>query len=125
LNDSELLKGLICFLNRAESIDLPWAALTVRNHSDCIFSYQEAFSGFKVRRDYLCDNLTRYKRMRFSAYTINPEIKRSISESGFTRPTDIQFKAIPPILVGDDVLAIAQTGTGKTAAFAIPVLHSC
>ena len=42
---------------------------------------------------------------------------------GFKRPTDIQFKAIPSILKGDDVLAIAQTGTGKTAAFAIPVLH--
>lgn len=42
---------------------------------------------------------------------------------GFKRPTDIQFKAIPPILKGEDVLAIAQTGTGKTAAFAIPVLH--
>lgn len=41
---------------------------------------------------------------------------------GFRRPTDIQFKAIPPILKGDDVLAIAQTGTGKTAAFAIPVI---
>jgi len=61
--------------------------------------------------------------MKFSAYNISPEIKQSISESGFTRPTDIQFKAIPPILNGDDVLAIAQTGTGKTAAFVIPVLH--
>jgi len=42
---------------------------------------------------------------------------------GFRRPTDIQFKSIPPILKGEDVLAVAQTGTGKTAAFAIPVLH--
>lgn len=42
---------------------------------------------------------------------------------GFRRPTDIQFKAIPPILKGEDVLAIAQTGTGKTAAFAIPIVH--
>lgn len=41
---------------------------------------------------------------------------------GFNRPTDIQFKSIPPILKGEDVLAIAQTGTGKTAAFAIPVI---
>ncbi|NVO18083.1 MAG: DEAD/DEAH box helicase [Bacteroidetes bacterium] len=61
--------------------------------------------------------------MKFTSYNIDPEIKKSISESGFTRPTDIQFKAIPPILNGEDVLAIAQTGTGKTAAFAIPVLH--
>ncbi len=42
---------------------------------------------------------------------------------GFKRPTDIQFKSIPSILKGEDVLAIAQTGTGKTAAFAIPILH--
>ena len=42
---------------------------------------------------------------------------------GLKRPTDIQFKSIPPILKGEDVLAIAQTGTGKTAAFAIPILH--
>lgn len=42
---------------------------------------------------------------------------------GLRRPTDIQYKAIPSILRGEDVMAIAQTGTGKTAAFAIPVLH--
>ena len=42
---------------------------------------------------------------------------------GFRRPTDIQYKAITPILKGEDVLAIAQTGTGKTAAFGIPIIH--
>jgi ATP-dependent RNA helicase RhlE len=46
-----------------------------------------------------------------------------LTAMGLRRPTDIQFKAIPPILNGEDVLAIAQTGTGKTAAFAIPILH--
>jgi ATP-dependent RNA helicase RhlE len=61
--------------------------------------------------------------MKFEEYRIAPEIKRSLEEQGFKRPTDIQFKAIPSILKGEDVLAIAQTGTGKTAAFAIPVLH--
>ncbi|UYQ94706.1 DEAD/DEAH box helicase [Chitinophaga horti] len=61
--------------------------------------------------------------MKFEQYNISPEIKRSLEDLGFKRPTDIQFKAIPSILNGDDVLAIAQTGTGKTAAFAIPVLH--
>jgi ATP-dependent RNA helicase RhlE len=60
--------------------------------------------------------------MKFSDYRIAPEIKKSLEESGFRRPTDIQFKAIPSILKGEDVLAIAQTGTGKTAAFAIPVI---
>lgn len=62
--------------------------------------------------------------MKFEEYSIADGIKTSISKLGFKKPTDIQFKSIPPILRGDDVLAIAQTGTGKTAAFAIPVLHT-
>lgn len=61
--------------------------------------------------------------MKFEEYHILPEIKQSLNEMGFKRPTDIQFKAIPNILNGEDVLAIAQTGTGKTAAFAIPIIH--
>ncbi|NQU34025.1 MAG: DEAD/DEAH box helicase [Bacteroidetes bacterium] len=61
--------------------------------------------------------------MKFEDYRISPEIKRSLKELEFKRPTDIQYKAIPPVLKGEDVLAIAQTGTGKTAAFAIPVIH--
>ncbi|MCG8410884.1 MAG: DEAD/DEAH box helicase [Bacteroidales bacterium] len=61
--------------------------------------------------------------MKFEDYRIAEGIKRSISKLGFKKPTDIQYKAIPPILKGEDVLAIAQTGTGKTAAFAIPILH--
>ncbi|HMX41170.1 MAG TPA: DEAD/DEAH box helicase [Saprospiraceae bacterium] len=61
--------------------------------------------------------------MKFEDYRISATIKRNLDELGFRRPTDIQYKAIPPILKGEDVLAIAQTGTGKTAAFAIPILH--
>ncbi|WP_119079824.1 DEAD/DEAH box helicase [Chitinophaga alhagiae] len=61
--------------------------------------------------------------MKFEQYRIAEEIKRSLEDLGFKRPTDIQYKAIPSILKGDDVLAIAQTGTGKTAAFAIPILQ--
>ncbi len=61
--------------------------------------------------------------MKFEEYSISFEIKKNLEKQGFRRPTDIQFKAIPPILKGEDVLAIAQTGTGKTAAFAIPVIH--
>ena len=62
--------------------------------------------------------------MKFEEYRIADGIKRSISKLGYKKPTDVQFKSIPPILRGEDVLAIAQTGTGKTAAFAIPVLHT-
>jgi len=61
--------------------------------------------------------------MKFDDYRIEPEIKRNLAAMGLRRPTDIQFKSIPPILNGEDVLAIAQTGTGKTAAFAIPIVH--
>ena len=60
--------------------------------------------------------------MKFDDYRISDEIKKSLNKLGFRKPTDIQFKAIPPIMKGEDVLAIAQTGTGKTAAFAIPIL---
>lgn len=61
--------------------------------------------------------------MKFDDYRIAAEIKQNLQTLGFKRPTDIQFRAIPPILNGEDVMAIAQTGTGKTAAFVIPVLH--
>ena len=60
--------------------------------------------------------------MKFDDYRISSDIKRNLETLGFRRPTDIQYKAITPILKGDDVLAIAQTGTGKTAAFAIPII---
>jgi len=61
--------------------------------------------------------------MKFEDYHIDARLKESLMNLGFKRPTDIQFRAIPSILNGEDVMAIAQTGTGKTAAFAIPALH--
>lgn len=62
--------------------------------------------------------------MKFSDYRFAPEIKENLEKLGFVRPTDIQYKSITPILAGEDVLAIAQTGTGKTAAFVIPIVNS-
>jgi ATP-dependent RNA helicase RhlE len=61
--------------------------------------------------------------MKFEEYEIVDSIKSNILAEGYKKPTDIQFKSIPAILNGEDVLAIAQTGTGKTAAFAIPIIH--
>lgn len=61
--------------------------------------------------------------MKFEDYHISRKIKDSLTELEFRRPTDIQYKAITPILKGEDVLAIAQTGTGKTGAFVIPTLE--
>ncbi|NPD45944.1 MULTISPECIES: DEAD/DEAH box helicase [unclassified Lentimicrobium] len=61
--------------------------------------------------------------MKFEDYNFSEEVKMSIGKLGFKKPTDIQYKTIPHILKGEDVLAIAQTGTGKTAAFAIPIIE--
>ncbi len=61
--------------------------------------------------------------MKFHQYPIAEELKERLAELGLVKPTDIQFKAIPHILDGEDVLGIAQTGTGKTAAFVIPILN--
>jgi ATP-dependent RNA helicase RhlE len=60
--------------------------------------------------------------MKFEDYNINEGLKKNIAKLGYIKPTDIQFKSIPAIQKGEDVLAIAQTGTGKTAAFAIPII---
>lgn len=62
--------------------------------------------------------------MKFEKYHLSDELMRNLHNQGFFRTTDIQFKAIPSILAGEDVLAIAQTGTGKTAAFAIPIIEN-
>lgn len=55
---------------------------------------------------------------------LQPVIQDNIKTLGYNRPTDIQFKAIPHVLQGEDIMAIAQTGTGKTAAFAIPAVSN-
>lgn len=61
--------------------------------------------------------------MNFSDLGLEPELMRAISEKGYDTPTPIQAKAIPAVLSGRDVLAGAQTGTGKTAAFVLPLLQ--
>jgi ATP-dependent RNA helicase RhlE len=61
--------------------------------------------------------------MTFEELKITRQFLNAIEDSGFTKPSPIQEKAIPPIAGGQDVIGIAQTGTGKTAAFALPVLQ--
>jgi ATP-dependent RNA helicase RhlE len=61
--------------------------------------------------------------MPFSSFGLHPDLLRGVKELGFTRPTPIQNDAIPPALAGKDILACAMTGSGKTAAFILPILH--
>jgi ATP-dependent RNA helicase RhlE len=61
--------------------------------------------------------------MSFSLLGLSAGIQRAITEQGYQEPTPIQRKVITPILQGRDLLAAAQTGTGKTAAFTLPLLE--
>ena len=60
--------------------------------------------------------------MSFSVLGLDAKILRAVTEAGYTEPTPIQTAAIPPIIAGNDLIGIAQTGTGKTAAFTLPIL---
>jgi ATP-dependent RNA helicase RhlE len=59
----------------------------------------------------------------FSHFKLHPDLLRGLKDLGFSRPTRIQAEAIPPALEGRDLLACAMTGSGKTAAFLLPILH--
>ena len=61
--------------------------------------------------------------LNFESFSLHPDLERGIANLGFTRPTAIQRDGIPPALQGKDVLGCAMTGSGKTAAFALPILH--
>ena len=60
--------------------------------------------------------------MSFNNFELSPEVVRGTQAMGFTEPTPIQLRAFPIILAGKDLIGTAQTGTGKTAAFALPIL---
>ena len=62
-------------------------------------------------------------RMPFTNFGLGKEILRAIQKAGYARPTPVQTAAIPKVMQGHDLIAIAQTGTGKTAAFVLPMLH--
>ncbi len=59
----------------------------------------------------------------FAALDLNPKLLEALAREGYTTPTPIQAQAIPHLLLGRDLLGLAQTGTGKTAAFLLPILH--
>src|SRR5438876_12319128 len=60
--------------------------------------------------------------MKFSELGLPPELLQAVADAGYSTPTPIQEKAIPIVAQGRDVLGCAQTGTGKTAAFALPMI---
>src|SRR5438067_6909584 len=60
--------------------------------------------------------------MPFNQLGLDAKILHAVQEAGYTEPTPIQSAAIPPIIAGHDLIGIAQTGTGKTAAFTLPIL---
>lgn len=62
--------------------------------------------------------------MSFEALKLTRQFLNAVEDSGYSKPTDIQIKAIPPLRSGQDVIGIAQTGTGKTAAFLLPLLQT-
>ncbi|MCP4663369.1 MAG: DEAD/DEAH box helicase, partial [bacterium] len=61
--------------------------------------------------------------MSFSSFNLHPALLRAVADLGFTRPTPIQRDGLPPALEGRDLLACAMTGSGKTAAFVLPILQ--
>jgi ATP-dependent RNA helicase RhlE len=88
--------------------------------ASCLHAHRPAFGAagdddlIKKERHYMTD---------FAGLELAQPILRAIADEGYTTPTPIQGKSIPPLLEGRDLLGIAQTGTGKTAAFALPLLH--
>ena len=61
--------------------------------------------------------------MTFQELQLLPQLLRAVNDMGYEAPSPIQAAAIPPVRDGRDLIGCAQTGTGKTAAFAIPILH--
>src|SRR3954470_9252001 len=61
--------------------------------------------------------------MSFESLGLMPDLLRAIADQGYTQPSPIQLKAIPPVLARHDIMGCAQTGTGKTAGFALPILQ--
>jgi len=61
--------------------------------------------------------------MLFSELGLIPPLESAVASEGYVEPTPIQARAIPHVLAGRDLLGLAQTGTGKTAAFALPILQ--
>lgn len=88
-----------------------------------VFLVFPASCGLMVRIGFSGHPLTQTQSFNFADIALVEPLQRAVRESGYTTPTPIQIEAIPPLLEGRDLLGCAQTGTGKTAAFALPILQ--
>jgi ATP-dependent RNA helicase RhlE len=61
--------------------------------------------------------------VNFQSFNFDPQIMKGVQAAGYEVPTPIQLQSIPPVLQGRDLIGLAQTGTGKTAAFVLPILQ--
>jgi len=69
------------------------------------------------------DGFQSKEHMEFTEFNFHPKVASGVTAAGYVTPTPIQAQAIPTVMAGEDVMGLAQTGTGKTAAFALPILH--
>ncbi len=84
--------------------------------------FEETLPGDPADTDHDEIDATEPPRISFTDLGLSPEIVRAVEEKGYLHPTPIQEQAIPYVLMGRDVLGVAQTGTGKTAGFTLPLL---
>src|SRR4029078_12314871 len=78
---------------------------------------------FPRRRVRTNRKMTETDQIAFTHLGLTPQMLRPATEKGYTNPTPIQAKAIPAVLAGKDIMGGAQTGTGKTAGFTLPLPH--
>ena len=107
-----------------------WKKRGSRNNNNSRFGGRGRFSGEKIDINRFINKAEKVEEMEtfkpkysFFDLKINDRLKRAIKERGFNDPTSIQEKSIPFILQGRDVIGLANTGTGKTAAFLIPMIN--
>jgi ATP-dependent RNA helicase RhlE len=99
---------------------------TERQHHEERVDHKEAHQAAKQHEHKAHDTAREHKEAApgsFAAMPLLPQLHKALEREGYERPTPIQAQAIPPLLAGKDLLGCAQTGTGKTAAFVLPLLQ--
>ena len=115
---ARFLASPMCYNNMANGNTLFWLFLRLFVDEADIMTYKS--SNWET---YIVITYFKGDSMKFKELNIIPPILKALEGENYTQPTPIQEKAIPPILNGKDLLGCAQTGTGKTAAFAVPTLQ--